>query len=237
MSTVKIVRVNNIEKEFEDFKLVFKSAFDMDYSFEVFKWKYLSNETKNSHLLRITVDNIIAGYRGLWNFDSINAESYQCIDTCIHSDFKGAGLFRKSNEYIRINYTSIYNLPNQNSLPGYLKSGWKILSCLIIVPGKIRKVYFFNQSFLKWRLLDKPNFKYFQVLNSFGNYDIYLKKKGFYFYLFTSIEEVTGVSKKNLILFPFSYTTKSNFFKIKETGKILVLHNDVEIAPFYFDMF
>ncbi|MDB4024211.1 hypothetical protein N9464_03160 [Flavobacteriaceae bacterium] len=237
MSLFKIQRVNNLEKEFKDFKIVFESAFNMDYSFEFFKWKYLSKETKNSHLLRISVDNKIVGYRGLWNINSINSDSYQCIDTCIHKDFKGVGLFKKSNEYIKNNYSSVYNLPNENSLPGYLKSGWKIQSNLIIIPGKIRKVYSFTQDFLKWRFLDKPNFKYYQVPHSSGGFDVYLKKKGFYFYLLTTDKEINNISKKKFILFHFSYSTRNNFIKIKETGKVLVMNKDVEITPFNFDMF
>jgi hypothetical protein len=237
MNFLKIQRVNNLEDEFEDFKIVFKSAFNMGYSFEVFKWKYLSKETKNSHLLRLSIDNSIVGYRGLWNINSVNPDSYQCIDTCIHKDFTGIGLFQKSNEYIKNNYVSVYNLPNEKSLPGYLKSGWKIQSTLIIIPGKKRRIYSFSEDFLVWRFLNKPNFEYCQVPHRNAHWDVYLKKRGFYFYLLTTDKEIPTISKKKFILFPFSYSTSVNILKIKETGKVLFVNKDVDIAPCDFDMF
>lgn len=73
----------------------------------------------------------------------------------------------------------IYNFPNQNSLPGYLKLGWK-LKCKynlhigfdllkILNSGYLKKI---DDAYLIWRFINNPMKKYF-----------YINRKGIYFLL------------------------------------------------------
>lgn len=55
--------------------------------------------------------------------------AYQPVDTVVHPDYQGQGLFSKLTvkaveEAMKMKLDFLFNFPNQNSLPGYLKLGW-----------------------------------------------------------------------------------------------------------------
>lgn len=100
----------------------------------LWKWKHLDNPFGKSPVLLAEEDNKIIGVRAFlnWEFVQNNEPINACraVDTAIHPDFQGKGLFTKLSlnltDQIREDGTQlIYNTPNTQSLPGYLKMGWE----------------------------------------------------------------------------------------------------------------
>ena len=100
----------------------------------LWKWKHLDNPFGNSPVLLAEEDGQIIGVRAFlnWEFVQNNEPIKACraVDTAIHPDFQGKGLFTQLSlnltDQIREDGTQlIYNTPNTQSLPGYLKMGWE----------------------------------------------------------------------------------------------------------------
>lgn len=100
----------------------------------LWKWKHLDNPFGKSPVLLAEEDGKIIGVRAFlnWEFTQSNKliNSCRAVDTAIHPDFQGKGLFTKLTlnliDQIREDgFQLIYNTPNTQSLPGYLKMGWE----------------------------------------------------------------------------------------------------------------
>lgn len=100
----------------------------------LWKWKHLDNPFGKSPILVAEEEDKIIGVRAIlkWEFNQEGKTIRACraVDTAIHPDFQGKGLFTKltldlidqiSADGIQL----IYNTPNTQSLPGYLKMGWE----------------------------------------------------------------------------------------------------------------
>ncbi len=101
---------------------------------ELWKWKHLDNPFGKSPVLLAEEDGKIIGIRAFlnWEFAQNNELIKACraVDTAIHPDFQGKGLFTKLSlnliDQIKDDGSQlIYNTPNTQSLPGYLKMGWE----------------------------------------------------------------------------------------------------------------
>lgn len=110
---------------------------DPDFTVELFKWKHLDNPFGKSYGLLALDDEKIVGLRMFmfWNFTSNGSKSVikaiRPVDTVVDKNFRGQGLFKKLTltglDECRGEYDFIFNTPNENSLPGYLKMGWEKL--------------------------------------------------------------------------------------------------------------
>lgn len=100
----------------------------------LWNWKHLKNPFGKSPVLLAEKDHKIVGVRAFlkWEFSQEGKILKACraVDTAIHPDFQGKGLFTKltvdlidqiKEEGVQL----IYNSPNTQSLPGYLKMGWE----------------------------------------------------------------------------------------------------------------
>lgn len=101
---------------------------------KLWKWKHLSNPFGQSPVLVAESDGRLIGVRAflrweyVWKGDIIPA--YRAVDTAIHPDFQGKGFFKKLTLALveKVSHESkilIFNTPNQQSAPGYLKMGWQ----------------------------------------------------------------------------------------------------------------
>ncbi len=106
----------------------------MPKSEKFWKWKHLNNPFGPSPILLAIESGNIIGVRAFLKWELQNQEQtyhgYRAVDTAIHPEHQGKGLFTsltisllekiegEENGYI-------FNSPNQSSLPGYLKMGWK----------------------------------------------------------------------------------------------------------------
>lgn len=106
---------------------------------DFWNWKYLNSAFGEAVLHVIEQDSEILAFGTLWPFEfkyeGQLLKAFQPCDTIVSKKARGKGLFRKLNEarkeYARsVKADFLFNFPNQNSLPGYLKMGWSLVDKL-----------------------------------------------------------------------------------------------------------
>jgi GNAT superfamily N-acetyltransferase len=99
----------------------------------LFRWKHLENPFGRSPMWVACDDGRIVGLRTLmrWEFerDGQTARCVRAVDTATHPDYQGRGIFRQLTlaalpELERDGVQFVFNTPNTQSRPGYLKMGW-----------------------------------------------------------------------------------------------------------------
>jgi N-acetylglutamate synthase-like GNAT family acetyltransferase len=100
------------------------------------RWKHIENPFGISPVLvGIEQDEIIgvrAFMRWRWESGSEVLHAVRAVDTATHPKYQGKGIFKKLtlelvNQCEAAGIHFIYNTPNANSKPGYLKMGWTTL--------------------------------------------------------------------------------------------------------------
>lgn len=120
---------------------------------EFWNWKYKKNIFGNAiiHVIENETDILAVGTMWPWEFKTRASvlKAFQLCDTVVSEKARGKGLFSKLN-FARIEYAKengadlIYNFPNKNSLPGYLKMGWSFLGNLQWFIKVLKPINFFN---------------------------------------------------------------------------------------------
>lgn len=123
------------QKDISEIVNLIKKGLDKGYTEEFFRWKHLKNPFGKSYGLVATDNGKIIGLRMFmfWKFSNINQNknliAIRPVDTVVDDDYRGKGLFKQLTlrglEECKGKYDLIFNTPNENSLPGYLKMGWK----------------------------------------------------------------------------------------------------------------
>ncbi len=101
---------------------------------ELFRWKHVENAFGPSPMWVACDADRIVGFRVFmrWQFEcngsTLNA--VRAVDTATHPDFQGRGIFTRLTlqalEDVRHEGVDfVYNTPNDQSRPGYLKMGWQ----------------------------------------------------------------------------------------------------------------
>lgn len=113
---------------------------------EFFTWKHLENPFGRSLMLVAEADGRPVGLRAFmrWRFKTggrtINA--VRAVDTATHPDHQGQGIFsmltRQAIETLHDEADLVFNTPNEKSLPGYLKMGWRLVGRVPILIGPHR---------------------------------------------------------------------------------------------------
>ncbi len=101
---------------------------------EYFRWKHLENPFGRSFMIVAETGGRIIGFRALmrWRFriGDRTIEAARPVDTVTHPQERGRGVFstltRAALDSLKGEVDLIFNTPNENSLPGYLKMGWQI---------------------------------------------------------------------------------------------------------------
>jgi GNAT superfamily N-acetyltransferase len=107
---------------------------DQDDRFSsLFRWKHLENRFGRSPMWVACDDDRIVGLRTLmrWEFerDDKTVRCVRAVDTATHPEYQGRGIFRQLTlaalvELERDGVDFVFNTPNTQSRPGYLKMGW-----------------------------------------------------------------------------------------------------------------
>ncbi len=102
---------------------------------EQWNWKHTTNPFGRSIVLVAVDGDRIAAVRAFmrWQLttpDSADLSCVRAVDTAVHPDYQRKGLFRRLNDAaIEVardeGVDLIFNTPNSQSRPGYLKQGWK----------------------------------------------------------------------------------------------------------------
>ncbi|MER8186768.1 GNAT family N-acetyltransferase [Kitasatospora sp. NPDC094015] len=105
-------------------------------SADFFDWKHRHNPFGASPgLLAETADGRAAGVRLFlrwqWQAGERTVRAVRPVDTATHPDFQGRGIFRRLTtgllEQVAPDTELVFNTPNGNSLPGYLRMGWRVV--------------------------------------------------------------------------------------------------------------
>lgn len=112
---------------------------------EYFTWKHRSNPLGPSPEWVAEVGGRIAGYRTFlrWEFEDPAGRAVRAVravDTATHPDFRGRGVFRALtlaavDAMATEGIDFVFNTPNDQSRPGYLKMGWHTVGRL---PAAVR---------------------------------------------------------------------------------------------------
>jgi predicted N-acetyltransferase YhbS len=100
---------------------------------DLFRWKHLDNAFGRSPMWVACDGDRIVGLRTLmrWEFER-DGETVRCVravDTATHPDYQGRGIFKQLTlaalpELERDGVQFVFNTPNTQSRPGYIKMGW-----------------------------------------------------------------------------------------------------------------
>lgn len=99
-----------------------------------FRWKHLANPFGPSPSWVATDDDRIVGFRTFlrWEFDAGDrvVKAVRAVDTATHPEYQGRGIFRaltlRALDELRTEGVAfVFNTPNDQSRPGYLKMGWQ----------------------------------------------------------------------------------------------------------------
>ncbi len=101
---------------------------------EIWDFKHYSNPFGISPVFLAEDNGSLIGVRAFmqwrWQLGEVIWTSYRAVDTGTHPDHQGKGIFKKLTLYA-IDYVQhlgecfVFNTPNDQSRPGYLKMGWK----------------------------------------------------------------------------------------------------------------
>lgn len=103
---------------------------------QFWQWKHEQNPFGQSPTLLAFENGKLVGLRTFlaWRFrcGEETFKAYRAVDTATHPDFRGRGIFRKLtlglvDQLKEGENTIIFNTPNAQSMPGYLKMGWNVM--------------------------------------------------------------------------------------------------------------
>jgi GNAT superfamily N-acetyltransferase len=100
---------------------------------ELFRWKHLENPFGRSHMLVAHTGGHVVGLRAFmrWEFatGTHRWRAVRAVDTATAPGFQGRGIFsrltRAALDAVRGEVDLVFNTPNEQSGPGYLKMGWR----------------------------------------------------------------------------------------------------------------
>lgn len=101
-------------------------------SAEYMRWKHLESPFGPSPMWVATANDALVGLRAFqsWSWESGHAtlRAVRPVDTATHPEWRRRGIFKRLTlgmlEASRETYDFVYNTPNEQSRPGYLKMGW-----------------------------------------------------------------------------------------------------------------
>jgi GNAT superfamily N-acetyltransferase len=119
-------------------------------SSEFLRWKHVDNPFGSSPGLLAVDQGRVVGLRLFlrWEFRSAGRiiRAVRPVDTATHPDYQGRGIFRTLTQALADSLIGdadlIFNTPNDQSLPGYLKMGWQAVGVIPIHIHPVHKLRF-----------------------------------------------------------------------------------------------
>ena len=118
---------------------------------EIWQFKHFENPFGKSLILLAEENEKIVGVRAFmrwqWQLGNKVFSAYRAVDTATHPNYQGKGIFKKLTlralEIAKENGDHfIFNTPNSQSLPGYLKMDWKKINKLKVHLAPVNPVNF-----------------------------------------------------------------------------------------------
>ncbi len=133
---------------------------ELPLSESIWNFKHVNNPFGKSLVFVAEEGNMVVGVRAFmrwqWKLESEIYNTYRAVDTATHPEHQGKGIFKKLTlkavEVAKENGNNfIFNTPNEQSRPGYLKMGWEVVDKLRVAlkPALISfwKIYSFSTSY------------------------------------------------------------------------------------------
>jgi GNAT superfamily N-acetyltransferase len=115
---------------------------------DFFEWKHHDNPFGRSPAWVAVDEERLAGFRIFmrWSFRAggRTVHAVRAVDTATHPDYRGQGIFRRLTttalESLDESVAMVFNTPNDQSLPGYLRMGWQVVGPIRIFVNARRPV-------------------------------------------------------------------------------------------------
>jgi GNAT superfamily N-acetyltransferase len=111
------------------------------------RWKHVENPFGPSPVLVAEKDGRLVGVRAFmqweWLGEGRSFRALRAVDTATHPDYRGRGIFKVLTLELlercrEEGYDFIFNTPNEQSRPGYLKMGWRTVGKLPVRLAPLR---------------------------------------------------------------------------------------------------
>ncbi len=116
------------EKFINDFVFVQRAVFGDYFTKEMFHKQFVDNIYGSSIVVVVYIDKKPSASRALWRNDIDGRMAFQPGSTCVLEACRGKGVFSEMTRQsvaMLPREAIIFNFPNKNSYPGYIKLGWK----------------------------------------------------------------------------------------------------------------
>ena len=121
----------------------------------VWNYKHVNNPFGKSLVLVACIDGQIVGVRAFmnwqWKFGEETYSAFRAVDTATDPDHQGKGIFKRLTlkaleigQKEGVNF--VFNTPNDQSKPGYLKMGWKEVEKIRLTLLPCNPINFFKKS-------------------------------------------------------------------------------------------
>jgi predicted acetyltransferase len=147
---------------------------DLLLSSKIWEFKHEQNPFGKSLVLVAEENDKIIGVRALmkwhWQKGQDIFAAYRAVDTATHPDHQGKGIFKnltlKAIENAVTNRDKfIFNTPNEQSRPGYLKMGWKTVGNIKVgIKPAFNSFYKISQNNNKYHIKKNTDFDSINVL-------------------------------------------------------------------------
>lgn len=116
---------------------------------ELFRWKHETNAFGRSPRWVAVDGDRVAGFRVFlrWEWrrpDGSIARAVRAVDTATDPDYQGRGIFTRLTKAALVDLADdgvdfVFNTPNDQSRPGYLKMGWEVVGrpAVMVQPGRV----------------------------------------------------------------------------------------------------
>lgn len=222
----------------------FTETFDQKKPENYFQWKFRDNPFGDSLHVYVEVDKTVVASRAFWRMDVEDQVAYQCVDTAVLEAFRGRGVFSKTLDAAKqmLIENLIYNLPNNQSGPLYLRSGWET----IIATESVRvsnkwmleraPVIDWNEKIISWRFERHPSSQYFQIRKGGNAYILARRRNNFYVLLGKTTHNVS--LEERAPWFFFSYDKSVTGIPVKRCLPLMYYANQCapEVHRYLLDM-
>ena len=165
------------EQFIDDYNFVQDQVFSGAHTRELFRHQYIDNPYGPSVLVVVYLNEKPVAARGLWRNDVYGQEAYQPGRTGVLAECRGKGVFTEMTKRAVAMIPKdvlLYNFPNPNSFPGYIKMGWVNIGQYYV------RLFYSAKKFDREHpvMMDEDYFNWW-IKGRTGNY--YLKRNGNYF--------------------------------------------------------
>jgi GNAT superfamily N-acetyltransferase len=208
----------------------------LEYSQAVFRWLYEDNIYGDSIHVLVYHEGKLVARRSMWRNDlREDVVAYQPIDTFVSPSMRRRGVFREMTNRVleHVGDAFIYNYPNHNSRPGYLKMGWvpweePDFGLYMGLKGSVGQALFrhepaMSKDFCEWRFCQSPENTYFFARSR--GHDLVLARRGCCRYLALGYVEQGGAERLSKVRPPvlFSRCKGPGLIRLKRlTGPVVV---------------